>query len=278
MLAQDVAPDRLDRAKLAALDLMRLSASDRLGLVAFAGSAFLETPLTLDDEAFRQGVDALSVGIIQQGGTALSAAIRSAIDGFEKGNDNHKVLVLMTDGEDHDVDTETMAAAKDAAEAGVKIFTIGVGTPEGELLRVTDDKGATTFIKDEQGNVVKSHLNQTLLQQIATTAGGFYLPLRGADPMKTLYDRGLRHCPKAPRRQNSRAFTKSDTTGHSLWPFMCLAIEAALPESSTGRRRKGKASAAMQRRHWRAHCVSSDCRSGQSVAIQRVSGLSKRQV
>jgi len=135
MLAQDVAPNRFERSKLAALDLMHLATSDRLGLVAFAGTAFLQSPLTLDDEAFRQGVEALYVGIIPQGGTAVSGAIRTALDGFEKGNDNHKVLVLMTDGEDHDIDTETMAAAKEAEEAGVKIFTIGVGTAEGELVR-----------------------------------------------------------------------------------------------------------------------------------------------
>src|SRR6202012_3505355 len=143
MLAQDTVPNRLDRAKLAALDLMRSAQSDRLGLVAFAGTAFLQSPLTLDEEAFRQSVEALQVGIIPQGGTALSAAIRTAMEAFEKGNDNHKVLVLMTDGEDHDIDTETLAAAKDAAEAGVIIFTVGVGTPEGELLRITDDKGNT---------------------------------------------------------------------------------------------------------------------------------------
>ena len=97
----------------------------------------------------------------------------------------------MTDGEGHDVDTETMAAAKTATEAGVIIFTLGVGTPAGEVLQVRDDKGNMEFVKDEQGNAVQSRLNQTLLRQIATTAKGFYLPLMGADPMKTLYDRGL---------------------------------------------------------------------------------------
>ena len=109
MLAQDVAPNRLDKAKLAAFDLMNQARSDRLGLVAFAGTAFLQSPLTLDDQAFRQGVEALNVGIIPQGGTALSAAIRTSLQAFEKNNDNHKVLVLFTDGEDHDADTETLA-------------------------------------------------------------------------------------------------------------------------------------------------------------------------
>jgi len=240
MLAQDVAPSRLERAKLASLDLMRLAKSDRLGLIAFAGTAFLQSPLTLDEEAFRQNVEALQVGIIPQGGTALSAAIRTALDAFEKGNDNHKVLVLMTDGEDHDVDTETMAAAKDAAEAGMMIFTIGVGTPEGQLLRAPDDHGDMAFVKDEDGNAVKSRLNQTLLQEIATTAKGFYLPLQGATPMKTLYERGLAPLPK--NTSTTKLTRVYEERYH--WPLavavLLLAIEYVLPESSTRRRRKSK--------------------------------------
>jgi Ca-activated chloride channel family protein len=129
MLAEDVPPNRLIRAKLASLDLMRLAKSDRLGLVAFAGTAFLQAPLTLDEQAFRQSVESLDVGVIQQPGTALSEAIHTALTAFEKGNDNHKVMVLFTDGEDHDTDEETKAAAQEAAKAGMQIFTIGVGTP-----------------------------------------------------------------------------------------------------------------------------------------------------
>src|SRR5213075_493561 len=102
MLATDVAPNRLRRAQLAALDLKRLARTDRLGVVAFAGSAFLQCPLTLDDDAFRQSVESLDVNIIPQGGTALSEAIQAARSAFKEGNDNHKVLVLFTDGEDHD--------------------------------------------------------------------------------------------------------------------------------------------------------------------------------
>ena len=110
MLARDVAPNRLEQAKLAVIDLMRLAKTDRLGLVVFAGDGFLQAPLTLDDQAFQQAVDAVFVGIVPQGGTSLSAAIRTSLAAFEKGNDNHKVMVLFTDGEDHDADAETLAA------------------------------------------------------------------------------------------------------------------------------------------------------------------------
>src|SRR5437016_2962378 len=150
MLAEDVAPNRLTRAKLAALDLKKLAKTDRVGLIAFAGSAFLQCPLSLDDEAFRQSINALDVNIIPQGGTALAEAIDTAQAAFKDKNDNHKVLVLFTDGEDHD--GHAVEAAQKAAKEGMHIFTIGVGSANGELLKITDAKGRSDFIKDEQGH------------------------------------------------------------------------------------------------------------------------------
>ncbi len=119
MLARDIAPNRLERAKLAALELMQRAKSDRLGLVAFAGSAFLQCPLTVDDSAFRQSVEALDVNVIPQGGTALADAIETAQTAFKEG-DNYKVLVLLTDGEDHD--SGALEAAEKAAKEGVRIL------------------------------------------------------------------------------------------------------------------------------------------------------------
>jgi Ca-activated chloride channel family protein len=199
MLAEDIAPNRLARAKLAALELMQRARSDRLGLVAFAGSAFLQCPLTIDDAAFRQSVDALNVNIIPQGGTAIAEAIETALTAFKE-EDNYKVLVLFTDGEDHD--SGALEAAEKAAKAGMRIFTIGIGTAEGELLRIKDAQGGSDYIRDEQGNVVKSHLNELLLQKIAgATEGGFYLPLRGAKAIDTLYDQGLAKLPKSQHQE-----------------------------------------------------------------------------
>ena len=243
MLARDVLPNRLEKSKLAVIDLMRLAKSDRLGLVVFAGSAFLQAPLTLDEQAFQQAVDAVSVGIVPVGGTSLSSAIRTSLEAYEKGNDNHKVLVLFTDGEDFDADTDTKAATAEAAEAGMLIFTIGVGTPEGELLRVDDGQGNTSFIKDEEGDAVKSHLNQTLLQQIATTANGFYLPLQGADPMATLYARGLAPLPK--NEETTRLTRVYRERYHWFLGFavICLVIEALLPDSARPRSRRARSGA-----------------------------------
>jgi len=198
MLATDIAPNRLARAKLAALELMQTAKADRLGLVAFAGDAFLECPLTIDDTAFQQSVQALDVNTIPQGGTAIAAAINTALGTFkEKGN--HHALVLFTDGEDND--EGALEAAQNAAKEGLKIFTIGIGSADGTLVTIADANGNSDYIRDEKGQVVKSHLNEQLLQQIASAAGGFYLPLRGADTINTLYERGLAPLPKSESKE-----------------------------------------------------------------------------
>lgn len=194
MLAEDVTPNRLTRARLAALDLKKLARTDRVGLVAFAGTAFLQCPLSFDEEAFRQSLNALDVNIIPQGGSVLAEAIQTAQAAFKEKNDNHKILVLFTDGEDHD--GTAVDAAKAAAKEGMRIFTIGVGTANGELLRITDGKGRSDFIRDAQGNVVKSRLDEKLLRQVAEAVDGFYMLLSGANTIELLYERGLAPLPK----------------------------------------------------------------------------------
>jgi Ca-activated chloride channel family protein len=227
MLATDIAPNRLARAKLAALELMQKAGTDRMGLVAFAGDAFLECPLTVDNTAFQQCVQALDVNSIPQGGTAIATAINTALTAFKE-NNHYEVLVLFTDGEDND--TGALEAAQNAAKAGLKIFTIGIGTAAGDLLRVTDANGNSDYVRDEQGNVVKSHLNEALLQQIAGAAGGFYLPLRGANAIDTLYERGLAPLPKSEGRE--RLVRRYHEQYH--WPLalamLLLLAEMFLPE------------------------------------------------
>ncbi|HEU5123551.1 MAG TPA: VWA domain-containing protein [Verrucomicrobiae bacterium] len=230
MLAEDIAPNRLTRAKYAALDLMQQARSDRLGLIAFAGTAFLQCPLTIDDSAFRQSVNSLDVHTLPEGGTALAQAIETAEKAFSE-NDNFKVLVLFSDGEDQDSDA--LAAAKKAAEGGMKIFTIGIGSPEGELLRIKDENGNSDYVRDENGNVVKSHLNEKLLRDIATAAGGFYLPMRGAGTVDTLYAQGLAPLPKS---ESQEKWVKR-AVDHYHWPLAIaiglLIIEIFFPERKT---------------------------------------------
>ena len=227
MLAGDIAPNRLERAKLATLDLMQRAKPDRLGLVAFAGDAFLECPLTFDNTAFQQCVQTLNVNTLPQGGTAIAAAIQTAQSAFKEG-DHFKVLVLFTDGEDND--GGALEAAQAAARAGLKIFTIGIGTTQGDLLRTTDANGNSDYIRDEAGNVVKSHLNETLLRQIAAAANGFYLPLHGADAMAMLYEKGLAPLPKSEGEE--RLIRRYHEQYH--WPLAAAVLlllgEMFLPE------------------------------------------------
>ena len=229
MLAEDIQPNRLARAKLAALDLLKLGKFDRFGLVAFSGSAFLQCPLTFDDEAFRQSVQILEPGIIPQGGTALGEAIETARQAFDKDADeNHRILVLFTDGEDHE--EGVLKTVTTAANEGMKIFTVGVGTPAGELLRVRDEKGAAAFIKDEAGNVVKSRLNEKLLQEIAANGRGFYVQLQGANAMEILYQKGLTPLPTSERSTKlMKRFQEQ-----FYWPLalaiLLLLLEVFLPE------------------------------------------------
>ena len=200
MLATDIAPNRLARAKLAALDLINEAKSDRLGLVAFAGSAFLECPLTIDDAAYRQSVEALDVNTISEGGTAIGDAIDEAAKAYKEG-DNYKVLVLFTDGEDNQDEKAAVEAAQRAAKEGVHIFTVGVGTAAGDLLQIRDASGNPEYIRDEQGNVVKSHLNEALLRQIAADAAGSYYSLSGANTIDALYQRSLAPLPKSQSKE-----------------------------------------------------------------------------
>ena len=228
MLATDIAPNRLARAKLAALELMQTAKADRLGLVAFAGDAFLEC------------VQALDVNSIPQGGTALAAAISTTLEAFkEKGN--HRALVLFTDGEDND--EGALAAAENAAKEGMKIFTIGIGSAEGTLITIADANGGSDYVRDEKGQVVKSHLNEKLLQDIAAATGGFYLPLRGADTINTLYERGLAPLPKSEGKEKLVRHYHEQFQWPLTAAMLLLLAEFFLPERKRSKTRSLKAKA-----------------------------------
>ena len=195
MLAEDITPNRLAKAKLAVLDLRRLAKADRIGLIAFAGAAFLQMPMSTDEDVLRQNLNALDTELLPQGGTALTEAIEAARSAFkESAQENHRALILFSDGEDHD--GAAIEAARKAAGEGTVVFTVGVGTTAGELIPIRDAKGRTSYVKDASGNTVKSRLNEALLREIAKAGNGFYLQLAGAGVMETLYDRGLAPLPK----------------------------------------------------------------------------------
>ncbi|MCM8832243.1 MAG: VWA domain-containing protein [Candidatus Omnitrophica bacterium] len=172
MLAQDIKPSRLERTKLALADFIKILKGDRVGLIAFAGDAFLLCPLTCDYNGFLLSAGALDVDIIPKGGTSIFSAIKEAVKGFEVG-EKYKVLIIITDGEDHSGALEE--AIKLAKKEGIKIFCIGVGTKEGELIPIKDKDGNRTFLKDNNGLVVKSSLNEENLKKLAFATDGSYI-------------------------------------------------------------------------------------------------------
>lgn len=171
MLAPDVAPSRLQRAKLLAEDLISELGSDRVGLVAFAGSAFLQAPLTLDHGAVLAALDELDTTVIPKGGTNIAAAIRMAEEAFGKAEGFSRALIIISDGEE--LDADGIAAAKAAGEAGIRIFTVGVGSSEGSEIPI----GGGEFVRDPSGKIVQSRLDAVRMAEIAEAAGGFYAPL-----------------------------------------------------------------------------------------------------
>ena len=169
MLAQDIKPSRLERAKREIIDLLHMMKSDRAGLVAFAGRAILQCPLTLDHEAFNIFLKVLEPGFLPVGGTNLNAAIKTCYDGFEKESDTEKAIIIITDGESTSGNVE--AVAKEMASQGIKIFSIGVGDLQGAP--IPDEKGG--FKKDVSGNIILSKVDEKGLEKLAAMTGGTYV-------------------------------------------------------------------------------------------------------
>lgn len=169
MLAEDIKPNRLSRAKRKISDLLEMLDGDRIGLVAFAGTAFVQCPLTLDYSAAKLFLDATDTDLISAQGTALVDAVRKSVAAFRTEDDKSKAVILITDGENHSGDP--LKVAKWAAEQGVKIFTIGIGNDDGAP--IPDATGG--FKKDAEGEIVLTRLDENILQQIALTTGGTYV-------------------------------------------------------------------------------------------------------
>ncbi|MBF0520610.1 MAG: VWA domain-containing protein [Nitrospirae bacterium] len=183
MLAADVKPNRLLRSKLAVEGLLKKLKGDRVGLIGFAGRAFLFAPLTADYNGFLLALNDLSMKSVPVGGTDIASAIDEAIKVYsisgEEKSTKMKSLILITDGED--LEGGTVEAAERAKAAGIKIYAVGIGTAEGELIQITDEKGGVSFLKDESGNIVKSRLDEGTLEKIALATGGAYIKATGAD-------------------------------------------------------------------------------------------------
>ena len=168
MLAEDYSPNRLDRAKLAVSRLVDKLRDDRIGLVIFAGTSFVQLPVTTDYVSAKMFLNTIDTGSIPIQGTAMGDAITTCIRSFSQQSDKSRAIILITDGENHEDDP--VAAAAQAAEMGIKVFTIGVGSPEGKPIPKNGE-----LLKDKDGEIVVSRLDEAVLQEVAKAGNGAYV-------------------------------------------------------------------------------------------------------
>lgn len=234
MLADDLTPNRLDRARLGIHDFVDRLEGDRIGLIPFAGSAYALCPLTLDYDAFRESLQVINTQMIPHQGTDLASAIREAERLFEENQNNQRILVLITDGED--LQGDVLDAAKKAHEKGMVIYTVGVGNPEGSTIPVQYHNGRRDVMRDQKGEVVRTKLDESTLKKIAETTKGLYVPLgRGAEGLNTIYQEKLRLMPKTDLNQRMEKIPLEKF----VWP-LALAVHLLLVEFFLPDRKRAK--------------------------------------
>jgi Ca-activated chloride channel family protein len=233
MLAQDIKPNRLQQAKWGVRDLVKELRGDRIGLVAFAGDAFLQCPATIDYAAFLMMLDDVYAGIVPIGGTDLFQALEDSIDSFEKMEESasDKVIILISDGENTS-ESDPLALLQKLKEQKIRVFAIGVGTREGELIQTSDG-----FVKDKAGNVVKSSLNEGMLERIAFETGGFYVRSAPGDfGLERVYQQGIAEL----QREDREARMSKSWVERFQWflgaALLLLVLEAGIRPTKGGRR------------------------------------------
>lgn len=180
MLAEDIKPNRLERAKRAISRLVDNLKGDRIGLIVFAGNAYIQLPMTTDYSAAKLFLHTIDTDVVSVQGTAIGAAIELAIDKFHTDDDKRKALIIITDGENHEDDAYAMAG--EAAENGFVVYTIGMGTVQGGPIPIYKNGQRVNFLKDEHGETVVSKLDATILQEVATAGNGKFIRSGENDP------------------------------------------------------------------------------------------------
>ena len=228
MLAEDIKPNRLERAKRKISDLLDMMEGDRIGLVAFAGTSFVQCPLTLDYGAARLFLSAIDTQLIPVQGTALGNAIKTSVKAFRSQEKKSKALILITDGEDQT--GKALSAAKLAGDQGVKIYTIGIGGEIGAPL--PNSSGAGGFRKNQQGEVILSKLDETTLQQIALETGGSYVrSVTGDIDLNTIYkDQIKKHIEKKELKSERRKIWQERFQWFIFIALIFLVAETCLSE------------------------------------------------
>jgi len=229
MLARDVKPDRIERAKMEVRELIDTLQGDRVALVAFAGSSYILCPLTLDYAAVEMFLKVVKVGVVPLGGTDIGGAIEQAIRIFQGDERKHRALIVLSDGEDHGAKVE--AVAEEAKKLGVKIFSVGIGSKSGELIPVESEKGQKAYLKDKEGKVVQTQLKENTLEQIALMTGGTYVyPSAGRFGLVDLYKEKISRMEKKELGERQRKVYEH----RFQWPLgialLLLVVEALVSD------------------------------------------------
>ncbi len=224
MLAKDISPDRLTRAKQLIQRLVDNMSNDRIGLIVFAGRAYLHVPLTVDYSAVKMMLQNVSPDMVPAQGTVIGDAVDMAIQSFSQNERKYKSLIVISDGEDHD--EKALEKAKEAAEAGIIVHTVGIGSAQGATLY--DPETKTTKL-DENGNVVVSKLNEDELKSIATAGRGSYQLLQNTDDVASRLNTAL----EGMEQKTMGSFVYTEFTSYFqyflLAGFILLFIEWLLP-------------------------------------------------
>lgn len=246
MLAQDIKPSRLEKAKHEISNLLEMMKGDRIAIVPFAGTAFTLCPLTLDYNAARMFLESVTPAIIPRPGTAIADALRAAVENFDPGERKYKAMILLTDGEDHGQGekNDPLKVAEDAAKQGIVIYTIGIGSNQASPIPVEDEKGEMEYKRDAGGELVMTRLDQETLQKIAlATEGKYYHVTAGEIELDKIYS-----------ELSSMEKKKFDEEYHIEYEdrfqwflglaIMALFIEAIIPERAPKRSKKNKGAGA----------------------------------
>jgi len=228
MLAEDVAPNRLERAKSDIRDLLARLEGDRVGLIAFAGAAVVRVPLTTDHGFLRTVLDETDAESAPRGGSLIGDAIRKALTAMAERHDRDQVLVLITDGEDHD--SFPREAAQQAAQRGVKIISVGLGdTDEGRRIPLRDTSGRLTYLQHE-GREVWSKMDEPLLKEMALTTGGAYVPAKTrAYDLGQVYDQHLARLTRGEISTERKKRYHEQFQWFLVAGLMALLLETAVP-------------------------------------------------
>jgi Ca-activated chloride channel homolog len=229
MLAQDVAPSRIERAKFEIARFIDMLKGDRLGLIVFAGESFVQCPLTLDYGAAKMFLSSVNTDWVDVQGTNIADAIKQAVESFKTKKNKSRVLIMLSDGEDHLGDAEE--AAKKATEENVKIYTVGIGSESGVPIPINRDKANIIYKKDNDGNLVMTRLNPMMLEKIAIAGNGKYFQAGTSLDLVSIYNE-ISKMEKNELGSDNLNIYEEQYQVFLLLALLLIIIEFLIPEKS----------------------------------------------